>query len=383
MPVWMIGGIGSSLRIRALRALALCFVCAVAYQGCEPPAETTPGEEIATEAPSRQQAVATDESLPSVSNQAAPVSGVSASLSSTEAAALAYVEAVKWRQDAVFWYMVAHTLHETHLDPDWTATGKSRYWLINFANPENDEELTVQVEGNRIKKTSTSNRRRSPCRPEYPKDRPGVSLEDAAKPLVAHGVAAQVLPQVCYTIDNMDPAYHGRPVWLFSCEERREDASDLYYAFIVDGLTGALLEIHDAAGNKLSAEGLEALRHPPAEPGSGPAHQETVEAFFALVSKGKLEEALAMMDSEMAPNPEMRQMWSDNLATIKTLSVTSIEPFARDKWKAGLQTYHVTLDVALKPDAAFVGWDEGVNERWVQIQPDGPEWRIHAIGTGP
>ncbi len=383
MPVWMIGGIGSSLRIRALRALALCFVCAVAYQGCEPPAETTPGEEIATEAPSRQQAVATDESLPSVSNQAAPVSGVSASLSSTEAATLAYGEAVNWRQDAVFWYMVAHTLHETHLDPDWTATGKSRYWLINFANPENDEELTVQIEGNRIKKTSTSNRRRSPCRPEYPKDRPGVSLEDAAKPLVAHGVTAQVLPQVCYTIDNMDPAYHGRPVWLFSCEERREDASDLYYAFIVDGLTGALLEIHDAAGNKLTAEGLETLRHPPAEPGSGPAHQETVEAFFALVSKGKLEEALAMMDSEMAPNPEMRQMWSDNLATIKTLSVTSIEPFARDKWKAGLQTYHVTLDVALKPDAAFVGWDEGVNERWVQIQPDGPEWRIHAIGTGP
>lgn len=383
MPVWMIGGIGSSLRIRALRALALCFVCAVAYQGCEPPAETTPGEEIATEAPSRQQAVATDESLPSVSNQAAPVSGVSASLSSTEAATLAYGEAVNWRQDAVFWYMVAHTLHETHLDPDWTATGKSRYWLINFANPENDEELTVQIEGNRIKKTSTSNRRRSPCRPEYPKDRPGVSLEDAAKPLVAHGVTAQVLPQVCYTIDNMDPAYHGRPVWLFSCEERREDASDLYYAFIVDGLTGALLEIHDAAGNKLTAEGLETLRHPPAEPGSGPAHQETVEAFFALVSKGKLEEALAMMDSEMAPNPEMRQMWSDNLATIKTLSVTSIEPFARDKWKAGLQTYHVTLDVALKPGAAFVGWDEGVNERWVQIQPDGPEWRIHAIGTGP
>ena len=87
-----------------------------------------------------------------------------------------------------------------------------------------------------------------------------MSLEDAAKPLVAHGVTAQVLPQVCYTIDNMDPAYHGRPVWLFSCEERREDASDLYYAFIVDGLTGALLEIHDAAGNKLSAEGLEALR---------------------------------------------------------------------------------------------------------------------------
>lgn len=306
-----------------------------------------------------------------------------ASLSSTEAATLAYGEAVNWRQDAVFWYMVAHTLHETRLDPDWTATGKSRYWLINFANPENDEELTVQIEGNRIKKTSTSNRRRSPCRPEYPKDRPGVSLEDAAKPLVAHGVTAQVLPQVCYTIDNMDPAYHGRPVWLFSCEERREDASDLYYAFIVDGLTGALLEIHDAAGNKLTAEGLETLRHPPAEPGSGPAHQETVEAFFALVSKGKLEEALAMMDSEMAPNPEMRQMWSDNLATIKTLSVTSIEPFARDKWKAGLQTYHVTLDVALKPGAAFVGWDEGVNERWVQIQPDGPEWRIHAIGTGP
>ncbi len=210
-----------------------------------------------------------------------------------------------------------------------------------------------------------------------------MSLEDAAKPLVAHGVTAQVLPQVCYTIDNMDPAYHGRPVWLFSCEERREDASDLYYAFIVDGLTGALLEIHDAAGNKLTAEGLETLRHPPAEPGSGPAHQETVEAFFALVSKGKLEEALAMMDSEMAPNPEMRQMWSDNLATIKTLSVTSIEPFARDKWKAGFQSYHVTLDVALKPGAAFVGWDEGVNERWVQIQPDGLEWRIHAIGTGP
>ena len=62
-------------------------------------------------------------------------------LTSIEAAALGYGEAVKWRDDAVFWYMVPHTVRKNHLDPDWTSNDRSRYWLMTFSNPETDEEL--------------------------------------------------------------------------------------------------------------------------------------------------------------------------------------------------------------------------------------------------
>ncbi|MBN2311647.1 MAG: hypothetical protein JXR94_21895 [Candidatus Hydrogenedentes bacterium] len=304
-------------------------------------------------------------------------------LTSLEAARLAYTEAVKWREDAVFWYMVAHTLHENCLERDWADSDRSRHWMANFANPEDTQILRVYIDGKTVVKTREAEGRDSPCRPEYPKDRPGVSLKEAGRVVFANGAPRDVMPSVCYVIDNMDRQFAGRPVWQFRFEERQEDEGDLYYAFIVDGLNGKLLSIHDAAGHELTAKDLEALRTRKPGGGAGPAHREAVDTFGGHLAKGRIEAALDMLDSTMAPNAEMRRMWAENFGSLKKVKVKAIEEHGREKWKPGLQTYHVTFEVQLKEGAAYCGWEPGVNERWVQIQQEGGAWRIHAIGTGP
>ena len=304
-------------------------------------------------------------------------------LTSLEAADRAYQEALKWREDAVFWYMVAHTLRKNCLEPDWADSDQSPYWLIKFANPETEEEFTVIIDNGRIVKTRTGFGRKNPCKPEFPLNRPGVSLKKAAKTIFANGAPRDLKPTVCYVVDNMNRQFAGRPVWQFAFEEPREDASDLYFAFVVDGLTGRLLEIHDAAGNALTPSDLAALRGATAELSTEPSYRDVVDRFLKALTHLDPQAAVLMMDNDMAPTAEMRAMWVTGLSGFDTVKVKSVEEYGREKWTSDLQVFHVTFDVVPKEDAPYTGWDKGLNERWIQVRPEDGVWRIHALGTGP
>ena len=132
-----------------------------------------------------------------------------------EAAALAYQEARKWDREAVLWYI---NPPGRELDYYWGENDLSWEWQVIFVRPRDDKSYYIKIVDNQIVSIEEGGeflKRLSPILPSFPKDRPGISMQEAAQVAFAAGAPSWDRANVCYIIDNWIKAFQGKAVWYF------------------------------------------------------------------------------------------------------------------------------------------------------------------------
>lgn len=108
--------------------------------------------------------------------------------------------------------------------------------------------------------------------------------------------------------------------------------------------------------------------------------QELVEKFFTLLSKKDIQGALTMMDADN----NTKQAWGVNFNTIEKIELKNISEVYKEEWTDVRQSYKVELDVKVTPAGEEVGWQNGVNYRWVTLQvADNGRWLIYELANNP
>jgi hypothetical protein len=113
-----------------------------------------------------------------------------------------------------------------------------------------------------------------------------------------------------------------------------------------------------------------------------PQEEDIVRNFFNLISERKIADAVLMMAPSAVPDDSSKQAWGVQFNAFQKISIKKIE-------KSDTNTYKVTLDVLMKPDAAYAqpmpyyGWGDGEFVRWVSLEKSAGLWKIVGIATGP
>jgi hypothetical protein len=113
-----------------------------------------------------------------------------------------------------------------------------------------------------------------------------------------------------------------------------------------------------------------------------PQEADIVRNFFNLISEGKISDAVIMMAPSAVPDDSAKQAWGVQFNAFKKITVKNVEP-------SGENTYKVTLDVQMKPEAAnvqpmpYYGWGDGEFVRWVSLEKVNNVWKVVGIATGP
>jgi hypothetical protein len=113
-----------------------------------------------------------------------------------------------------------------------------------------------------------------------------------------------------------------------------------------------------------------------------PQGKDIVRSFFNLINEGRIPDAIAMMAPSSVPDESAKQAWGVQFNAFKKITVKKIEPSSEN-------TYKVTLDVQMKPEAAnvqpmpYYGWGNGEFMRWVSLEKVNNVWKVVGIATGP
>ncbi len=101
-------------------------------------------------------------------------------LTSLEAAKMAYQEACKWDSETVLWYMSPDV---RTLDYHWGENDLAWEWTFIFARPQDEQVYYLEIKDSKIFSTEEGEylKRESPILPDFPKDRPGISMQEAAQ----------------------------------------------------------------------------------------------------------------------------------------------------------------------------------------------------------
>jgi len=120
-----------------------------------------------------------------------------------------------------------------------------------------------------------------------------------------------------------------------------------------------------------------------------PSSEDIIRLFFNLINEKKIPEAIAILDDPMIPDDSVKQQWGVNFNSLTSVTLKNIEPHSRAAWTEDTETYKVTLDIKVKPEASSApipnyGWDNGENTRWITlVKDDLGLWKISTIATGP
>lgn len=120
-----------------------------------------------------------------------------------------------------------------------------------------------------------------------------------------------------------------------------------------------------------------------------PTGEDIIRLFINLINEKKIPQAIAILDESIIPNEETKQLWGVNFNSLVSLTLKNIEPHSRAAWAEDTETYKVTLEVKVKPEASSApipnyGWNDGENTRWITlVKDDSGLWKISAIATGP
>ncbi|NCB08981.1 MAG: hypothetical protein EOM73_12555 [Bacteroidia bacterium] len=300
----------------------------------------------------------------------AAAQGSGGELTSLEAAALAYSEAVKWREDAVFWYALPVA---AYLNEDWENTDTSWKWAILFVCGDEKIRYNVTIEGNAVKNAVPEDIARTcDIKTEFPADRPGISMKEAAKTALANHMPSHIMPMILYTIENSNDKYNGRPVWEFLF-----GLDDQYYIYIIDGLNGDLIEITGEDGNPVAPPAEQVQTEPVLNA------SQSGETFISILDSGKINEALDMLTADKTENETNKNMWSDSFSSVDSITVISAEEVFKDEWNSIRAYYKYTLDVKLKPGAQPGLWEDGEIVRWITVVLENGQWKISEISMNP
>ncbi|HBE44382.1 MAG TPA: hypothetical protein DDW17_02735 [Deltaproteobacteria bacterium] len=112
----------------------------------------------------------------------------------------------------------------------------------------------------------------------------------------------------------------------------------------------------------------------------GESQQAVVTNFFNNLSALKIQNALAMMDA----NENTKQAWGINFNTIESLKVNKIEEVYKEEWTSTRQSFKVKLEVKVKPAGEQIGWQNGINYRWITLEKNAKgQWLVHEIANNP
>ena len=113
-----------------------------------------------------------------------------------------------------------------------------------------------------------------------------------------------------------------------------------------------------------------------------PQGTDVVRNFFNLIAEGRIPDAIAMMTPSAVPDENAKQAWGVQFNAFKKITVKNVE-------SSGENTYKVTLDVQMKPEAAnvqpmpYYGWGDGEFVRWISLEKVNNVWKVVGIATGP
>jgi len=116
-----------------------------------------------------------------------------------------------------------------------------------------------------------------------------------------------------------------------------------------------------------------------------PEGKDIVKNFFNLIDEGRASEAVNMLTPNTSDD-STKQAWGVQFNAFEKIAVKEIE--VADE-PAEDNTYKVTLDVKMKPEAEnaqpmpYYGWGNGEFVRWITLEKVDNVWKIAGIATGP
>jgi hypothetical protein len=305
-------------------------------------------------------------------------------ITSVEASALAYKEAVKWKENAVLWYI---SPTDMYIHYDWNNTDKAKSWTIGFSNTEDTTQVLVYIRDGVVQTMNGStvdnvgNTRDVDCKAEYPLDVPNISMKQAVQVAIANGAPAGVLPaNVQYDIEQLGMA--GTPLWmivyLFPSLSGDEELEERHF-YYVDGLTGDFVK----AGYKIGSDVVERSQLAVKEADYAASialldQRPTIVKFLALINEGRVEDAIGMMGPSAVPDESAKETWVGALSCIHGFQTDFVTAENEENWTDTMQTFEADLIIPANEDLSF-GWVEGPQTRYITLIRDGNDWLIDAF----
>jgi hypothetical protein len=308
--------------------------------------------------------------------------GDSVGLNSIEAPQLVWPKAQGNFGDAVLFRMAPVENEESTklmLAGDWQKTGRSANWFIWYADADGENWLLLGIKGEDVD-IGTRSFSAMTAGADWPREKPAVAIEDAAKAAVAQGANMDALTWVELACAYPAGEFAGGTRWVFECSETTDSGFTLNYRVFVDAVTGevtgALNERNEALALPIDLASLEKPREE--------SHKADLQSFFDLIIKKDWTFSIFQLSYNMAPDDATRQMWLANFQSLDSLEVVSIEPDSLLQWTDEWETYKVVLKIATSEPVDKYGWENGENTRWVTIIPQGAgSWKIEAISSSP
>ncbi|MBN2557178.1 MAG: hypothetical protein JXB33_00335 [Clostridia bacterium] len=304
-------------------------------------------------------------------------------ITSLDAAAMAYAEAVKLYDDAVLWSMINGI--GTALHYDWTNTDSCHSWTVDFVSPKAGKLIYVYIFGNEISRTLVDDKNNFTLDQSLPKDRPLMSMAEAAKEVIENGGITGLIPvNAGYEVSG----YYDNdfPYWGFTYRVPLGNGEYERHFYYVNAATGKFAEVkyRNNDNDTISQENLVVK-------GTDLSHMAwmqdqdlTLKKFLTLINEGKTEDAIGMMDDAAAPDKNSRDMWADSFDSIRGVKfvLTGFSETDEENWTDEIQRYKVKMQVPESGDYQQFGWEPGENTRFFTLMKYGGEWKIHEISTG-
>ncbi len=266
----------------------------------------------------------------------------------------------------------------SHLSEDWENDDTCWEWGLLFVCRQDTKRFNITIEGGSITEAveETYTAREIDIPAGLPSDRPGISLKDAAATALANNMPSHITPMICYTVENSRSRLNGRAVWEFSFGT---DSGSLY-TYVIDGLTGDLIEITDFEGNQVDPSDLQGQDAQDVSAGTAP---EIIGQLASLLDSGNVTDAVNLMASDKIANEQNKEMWVGSFSAIDSIEIVGIETAFPENWTAVHEYYKVTLDVALQSGAQPGLWEDGEIIRWINLILEDGQWKINEISMNP
>ncbi len=189
--------------------------------------------------------------------------------------------------------------------------------------PRDDKSYYIQIVDNQIVSIEEGGeyvKRLSPILPSFPKDKPGISMQEAAQVAFVAGAPSWDRANVCYTIDNSIKAFQGKPVWYFLFGSQ-------FSSYIVDGVTGELLAqdyFDPKTLKKINPEEVKYKFYP--DKVAKIKEENFIYEFFEAIDRGDVDQVFSMMDENLSGDENMREMWKTNFFSLDQIKVVCLYP---------------------------------------------------------
>ncbi len=317
-------------------------------------------------------------------------------LTSSEAIRLAYQEAKKWSEDALFKSITIGSHLSVHYD--WSNTDMAFNWSVVFASPSKKESILVYVNYGKVDGTLIRDDSLSNMPPEgHPNDRPLISAKEAFDIAVKNGGIYGIMPEnLTYTTYGYSNNHF--PCWMIvygvpmsatspSAKSGSEQKEEMHYYYInAETKKIAEMSYKDRDNKKIEKSALTTKDQDLSKLAWMQDQRYTVIKFFTLINEGNIDKALEMMDDNMITNSNANRLWKENLSSIigHEFKSTGFAVSDETSWTEDTQIFEVAIKIP-NNNASLekYGWNQGENTRWITLKKYGTTWKIHEISTSP